>query len=74
MKYYKVKKQYDNYQKNSDFDIFVQNELYTEKEFEKVKNEYIGNKDKLLKMFDIVEVSKRKIYWLFGARFEMEIQ
>ena len=60
MKYYKVKPEADN-KRRSDGSIYVANELYTEKEAEKFK---------LNKAFlDVVEVSKRNVYWFFGARF-----
>lgn len=60
MLYYRVKKEYDNKQR-PDGSIYVHNELYTEKEVEKYK---------LNKHFlDLVEVSKRSVYWFFGARF-----
>lgn len=60
MKYYKVKPEADN-RRRSDGSIYVANELYTEKEAEKFK---------LNKAFlDVVEVSKRSVYWFFGARF-----
>ena len=60
MQYYKVKPEADN-KRRSDGSIYVANELYTEKEAEKFK---------LNKAFlDVVEVSKRSVYWFFGARF-----
>ena len=60
MLYYKVKPQYDNHRKN-DGDIYIANELYTQKEVIQQKL----NKDYL----DVVEVSKNQIYFFFGARF-----
>lgn len=42
--------------------ILVGGELYTPAERQK-----IANADKF---FEIVEISKRKVYWFFGARFE----
>lgn len=63
MKYYKIKREYGN-KKRSDGSILVQDELYTEKE-----KEYFH----IPKVFcEVVEVSKRKIYWVFGARFGIE--
>lgn len=41
----------------------VRNELYTEKEKSKICN----NK----KCFEVVDISKKKTYWFFGARFEI---
>lgn len=71
MKYYKVKKEYDNLQryngKTVNFDgIWIANELYTEKELKKLVNSgvYIN-----LKYFDVIEISKNKTYWFFGSRF-----
>ena len=57
MLYYKVKPQYDNYCKNPkihDGDIYVANELYTEKEVQKqnLKRSFL----------EPVEVSKKKVY------------
>ena len=66
MLYYRVKPQYDNYCKNPkihDGNIYVANELYTEKEVQK---------QNLNRSFlEPVEVSK-KVYWFFGARFAAE--
>ncbi len=67
MLYYKVKPQYDNCCKNPkihDGNIYVANELYTEKEVQK---------QNLNRSFlEPVEVSKKKVYWFFGARFAAE--
>lgn len=40
MKYYRVKPEFDNYKMSKNYDIFVGNELFTEKELEKVKIKY----------------------------------
>lgn len=62
MLYYQVKPQFDNYRKpGKTFDIYVARELYTPKEVER----YHLNKDYL----QPVEISKRKTYFFFGARF-----
>lgn len=61
MKYYKVKPEADN-KKRLDGDIYVANELYTPAEAKR----YNLNMDYV----DAVEVSKRRVYWFFGARFE----
>lgn len=61
MKYYKVKTEADN-ERRSDGSIYVANELYTPAEARK----YNINMDHV----DAVEVSKRRVYWCFGARFE----
>lgn len=61
MKYYKVKKEYDNTRKNNK-DIYIANELYTQKEVdrERLNTSYM----------DTVEINKNRTYFLFGARFE----
>lgn len=84
MKYYRVKPEFDNYKMSKHYDIFVANELYTEKELEKIKIKYANRNNMarsimsisavdeqiLMSRFDIVEIPKNKIYWMFGARFE----
>lgn len=67
MLYYKVKPQYDNCYKNPkihDGNIYVANELYTEKEVQKQNLNW--------NFLEPVEVSKKKVYWFFGARFAAE--
>lgn len=59
MKYYRVKKEYDNYWTPVCF--LVGNELYTEKEMKKFKI--------LPKCVIECDVKKNQTYWLFGARF-----
>ena len=61
MKYYKVKTEADN-KKRPDGSIYVADELYTPAEAKRYKL----NMDYM----DAVNVSKRCIYWCFGARFE----
>lgn len=73
MKYYRVKAEYDNrtrYKWNNRKQgvpdgILVENELYTPAEFKKIAN--------CPAWFDVVEISKRRVYRFFGARFEMEV-
>lgn len=60
MKYYRVKKEYDNFRR-SDGSILVQNELYTEKECRRFNI--------LAQHVEAVEVKKNATYFLFGARF-----
>lgn len=72
MIYLRVKPQYDNYRRNIKGDIFVGNELYTIKEFEKIKKEYHKNISDFYDIFEQVSISKKRVYWFFGARFEME--
>ena len=83
MKYYRVKSEFDNYKLSKDYDIFVGNELFTEKELEKVKIKYANRNNmgrsvlsisaadekNLMARFDIIEIPKTKTYWMFGARF-----
>lgn len=67
MVYYRVKEQFDQAYKNSkvhDDNVYIGKELYTEKEVEREKL----NKNYMEK----IEVSKRKVYWNFGARFLIE--
>lgn len=71
MQYYKVKPQYDNKQRfvyvgHSNLKIrpngiLIAHELYTPKERERIamKEEF----------FERVEISRKKVYWFFGARF-----
>ena len=73
MLYYKVLPQYDNkkrYRWNNhgkgvaDGSILVANELYTPGEFRKIAN--------CPAWFEKVNISKKKIYFFFGARFEKQ--
>ena len=79
MKYYKVKPEYDNipvYKMSkgkvvNNGDILIGNELLTEKEFQKYKNNYVL--PRRLKWDDVVEergVFPEDTYYMFGARFE----
>lgn len=71
MKYYKVKPEYDNktrykysyHGQGVPDGIIIADELYTPKEFEKLAM--------CPAWFELVEISKRKIYFFFGARFAM---
>ncbi len=60
MTYYRIKKEFDNHER-SDGSIFVQNELYTEREMQRynVPMQYVEK----------VSEKKSQVYWLFGARF-----
>lgn len=71
MKYYRVKADLDNYpkymcnHKDSKIErkgVLVGNELYTPAERMKIANS--------AKYFEVIEISSRNTYWLFGARFE----
>lgn len=73
MTYYRVKPQYDNKQRfvyvgHSNLKIrpdgiLVANELYTPSERERLAMK--------ADFFDKVEISKKKVFWLFGARFDI---
>ena len=88
MTYYRVKPEFDNRKLSKSYEILVKNELFTVKEWEKACNKWAnrnnmhhdvivevtpGVKQAFGVMFDIVEVSKNKTYWFFGARFEMGV-
>jgi hypothetical protein len=60
MLYYKATQYNNGYGKN----LVVNNELLTPKEFNK-------HNDKNKALFVPVQINKNKIYWFFGARFEM---
>jgi len=66
MKYYRVKPQYDQkmqLNKQGKYaGFYIANELYTEKE---AARQYLNPA-----FMELVEISKKKIYWFFGARFE----
>ena len=61
MKYYKVKKEADQ-KRRKDSSIYIAEELYTEKE---AIRQHLNSA-----FMEPVEISKNKIYWSFGARFE----
>lgn len=60
MKYYRVKKEFDG-KRRSDGSIYIMNELYTEKEAQKMKLNY--------NYMEQINVSKKSVYFFFGARF-----
>ena len=70
--YYKVKPEYDNF---SLYDlntrkfkgVLVSNELYTEREL--VKRNILNMRGVKPEMFELVKLSPRKTYFMFGARF-----
>lgn len=62
MKYYKVKPSYEG-MATKDGRSLIANELFTVKEFEKLKVP--------ASVASIVEVSKKNVYISFGARFEV---
>lgn len=88
MIYYRVKPEFDNVVVSKNFDILIANELYTVKELRKLEKMYANryNYTKIEKelegkarvnfylMFDPVEISKRRVYWFFGARLESKAE
>lgn len=78
MKYYRVIRDLKlltasrKYYKNDSAMLF-KNELYTEKEFEKVvmRHKAAYEKTPLYKVVEVVEIPKNKTYFQFGARFEV---
>ena len=63
MKYYKVKKEADQ-KRRKDGSIYIAEELYTEKEAEKLNL----NTD----FMQLINVNKNSTYFFFGARFQIE--
>lgn len=70
MLFYRVREQYDNFPKDPkvrDGNILIGGELYTEKELDKLPYIYAG-------AFEKVNIRKKDIYYLFGARFALPYQ
>lgn len=68
MKYYRIRKEYDNFPKNPhirDGNIYIGGELYTESEFNKLPYVYAG-------CYEIIDLPKSKTFTSFGTRFEIE--
>ena len=75
MLYMKVKPEADQFIIDKQFNFLVANELYTIKEFEKIRYNFMkmGRGTSQLKdKFVLVDIPKNKVYFFFGARFEME--
>lgn len=84
MLYYRVKKEFDNVRRvryagrwrKAEYDVFVGGELFTPMEWKKICDHgrvIFRNRKKrvpIAEVVEAVEVSQRKIYWFFGARFE----
>ena len=68
MKYYRIKSEYDNARllKRTFDGILISNELYTVKEWERLVLKYRVSEA----VCDIVNISPKETYWLFGARFQ----
>lgn len=68
MIYYRVRKEYDQFPQNPrirDGNILIAEELYTEKEFNKLPYVYAG-------AFEKVDIPSNQTYWCFGARFQIK--
>lgn len=78
MRYYRVKPQYDNKRlcaiNRGKYvncgDILIARELYTVKEWEKIVKSHVFGCSPA-DCVEVVEIPKNKIYWFFGARFEI---
>ena len=71
MKYYKVRPEFDNKHVTADY-FLVGNELYTTAELRRLEsryNRYYRTPLNFHRMFEEVEVSKRSVYFFFGARY-----
>ena len=76
MLYYKVKPDADQFVIDKNFNILIANELYTVKEFEKIRYNYLkmGRGNAALKnKFVLIDIPRKNTYFLFGARFEKEV-
>ena len=69
MTYYRVKPEFDNFIYDKNFNFFIGKELYTAKELIIIRKAY-NRKPIFDSIFEAVEISKNKIHWFFGARFE----
>ena len=72
MKYYRVRPKFDNKQVTRNGYYLVGNELYTPSELRKLEtryNAFYHTPLNFMRMFEEVEVSKRSVYFFFGARF-----
>ena len=67
MKYYRIKKEKYFYNGKKSI-ILVRDELITLNEWNKLGL----NADRLNEYIELIEVSKKKVFWFFGARFEMD--
>lgn len=72
MLYMRVKEKADQFIIDKNFNILIANELYTIKEYEKIRYNFMkigGSTTKLKDKFDLVDIPKNKTYFCFGARF-----
>lgn len=71
MTFYKVKPEADQtrvYVAHKYSGFLIGNELFTEKELSRKNWTWLIDRN----VFDVVNVSKRKTYWSFGARFAVK--
>ena len=76
MLYYKVKPSADQFVIDKNFNILIANELYTVKEFGKIRYNFMKmgrGTIELKNKFDLIDIPKNKTYFFFGARFAMEV-
>lgn len=79
MKYYRVKKEYDNVaMRRISFgnrvvvnNCYIGGELFTVKEMEKHQKNHLLPVA-LEKFTELVEIPQNKVFWSFGARFEIK--
>lgn len=72
MLYYRVKPDADQFVINKKCDILIADELYTIKEFEKLRYEFLKmgrGTVELKNKFEIVDIPRKQTYFFFGARF-----
>ena len=69
MLYIMITPEGDNVRKNARGDIFIGGELYTVREWERIRAEYHRDPEQLRGITRPVDVSKKRVYWFFGARF-----
>ena len=62
MEYYRIK--HDYYDRRSGYQL-IENELITEREMIKKNLVWIPNE-----IYELVNISKRNVFWHFGVRFE----
>ena len=68
----RVKEKADQFVIDKNFNILIANELYTIKEYEKIRYNFMkmgGSTIKLKDKFNLVDIPKNKTYFFFGARF-----
>ena len=72
MLYMRVKEKADQFIIDKNFNILIANELYTIREFEKIRYNFMKMSDSTVELkdkFNLVDIPKNKTYFFFGARF-----